>query len=261
MEIIKDKDKRTGLITTVILHAVLLLIFAFFGLNYMDPPPEEIGVAINFGFSNDGMNNDPSVTPAEQIENTPTETAVNEPTPVDPVEEQIITQDIDEAPSIAKKEEETKPIPDAVKKEEPKPNENLSNALDKWKNKKSEAGGGDGETGKAGDQGDINGDPNSNSYVGAGGTGDGSFTLAGRSLVSSPKIKDNSQEEGKVVVDIIVDKYGKVLRANPGARGSTTTSSVLYKKAKEAAMLYKFNANPDVPEEQKGTITFIFILN
>ena len=80
-------------------------------------------------------------------------------------------------------------------------------------------------------------------------------------MISSPQIKDNSQEEGKVVVDIIVDKYGKVLRATPGARGSTTTSTVLYKKAKEAALKTKFNANPDVAEEQKGQMTFIFILN
>ncbi len=261
MEIVQDKNKRTGLITSVVFHTLLLLIFAFFGLNYLDPPPEEEGITINFGTSNEGMFNEPNNPPAEQIENVPVETAVNEPTPVDPVEEQIITQSTDEAPSIDKKEEEKKPIDEPVKKEEPKTDENLSNALDKWKNKKSEAGGGDGETGTVGDQGAINGDPNSNNYKG-GGSGDGtSFTLAGRSLVSAPKIKDNSQEEGRVVVDIIVDKYGKVLRATPGARGSTTTSGVLYRKAKDAALKYKFNANPDAAEEQKGQITFIFILN
>jgi TonB family protein len=80
-------------------------------------------------------------------------------------------------------------------------------------------------------------------------------------MTSSPTIRDKSQEEGKVIVDIIVDKYGNVIRASPGARGSTTTSTQLYKIAKKAALNTKFNANPDAREEQKGQMTFIFILN
>ena len=262
MEVVKDKNKRTGLIVSVIFHVMLLLVFIFFGLTYMVPPPEEEGITINFGTSNDGMFNEQNNTPSEQSENIPTETDISEPEPVETVEEEIITQTTEEAPSIDKKKEEKKEVVEPIeKKEDPKPDKNLTNALNKWKNKKTEQGGGDGQTGKPGDQGDINGDPNSKNYVG-GGSGDGtSFSLAGRSMLSSPPIKDNSQEEGKVVVDIIVDKYGKVLRATPGARGSTTTSTVLYKKAKEAALKTKFNANPEAAFEQKGQMTFIFILN
>lgn len=260
MEFIEDKNKRIGIAVSVLIHVLLIIIFVFFGLKYMIPPPEEEGITINFGTTDMGMQSENPTTPSEQTENTPSEINPETPTPVEAIEEDIITQDTEEAPSIDEKKEQKKEEP-VVVKEEPKPDKNLSEAMNKWNTNKNQAGGGDGTTDKAGDQGDINGDPNSNSYQGGGKGNATQFSLAGRSLMSSPTIKDNSQEEGKVVVDIIVDKYGKVLRATPGARGSTTTNSQLYKKAKDAAMQTKFNANPDAAEEQKGTMTFIFILN
>ncbi len=207
------------------------------------------------------MLNNPNNTINQEVENTPTETVVSEQAPAENVDEEVLTQNSEEAPSIDKKKEKKEEIVEPVKKEEPKPDKNLSDALNKWKTKSPASGGGDGNTGTPGDQGDINGDPNSSNYTG-GGDGNGiSFNLAGRTMVNKPKIQDNSQEEGRVVVDIFVDKYGKVIRVNAGARGSNTTNSTLLKKAKEAALATKFNANPNAREEQKGQMTFIFILN
>lgn len=228
----------------------------------MEPIPEE-GITINFGTSDAGMNDIQNEAPSENNENTPSETVVAEQEPIEQVEDEIITQDTEEAPSIdqviEKPKEETKPV--EKPKEDPKPDKNLSDALNTWKTAKTEQGGGDGNTDQIGDQGAIDGNKDSKNYTG-GGIGNGtSFSLAGRNMLSSPPIKDNSQNEGKVVVDIIVDKYGKVLRANPGARGSTTTNTTLYNKAKQAALNTKFDANPDAAEEQKGQMTFIFILN
>ncbi len=258
----ENNNKKKGLIVTILIHLGLLFLFAFFGLTYMIPPPEEEGITINFGTSDVGMNNIQNETPSTESENMPTETEVSEPVPTETVQEDIITQDVEEAASIDKKKEEPKEVEKPVeKKEEPKPDQNLSDAINKWKTKNTEQGGGDGNKGEVGDQGDINGDKDSRNYEG-GGSGNGiSFQLNGRSMVKRPVIKDNSQETGKVIVDIIVDRYGKVLRATPGARGSTTTDAILYKKAKDAAMQTKFNANPDAPEEQIGQMTFIFILN
>jgi len=263
LEIIAEKNKRTGLIGTVIFHLVLLLLFAFFGMTYLEPPPEEEGITINFGTSDVGQFDQQTKVPTE--ENTPpTETVVTETKPQETVEEEILTQDIEEAPAIDKKEKKKEEVKEVVKeeKEKPQPNKQAMEAIERWKdNKNNKSGGGDGDGKQTGDQGNIDGDPKSKNYHG-GGAGNGiSFTLAGRSMLSAPSIKDNSQEEGKVVVDIIVDKYGKVIRATAGARGSTTASSTLYKKAREAALRTKFNANPDVAEEQKGQMTFIFILN
>ena len=81
-----------------------------------------------------------------------------------------------------------------------------------------------------------------------------------RSLLSTPKIIDKSQDEGKVVVDIIVDKNGNVIKATPGAKGSDTNSTNLFNKSKKAALKTKFSPNPNAPAEQYGTLTFVYIL-
>ena len=94
-------------------------------------------------------------------------------------------------------------------------------------------GKGEGDTRPGRNQGSTDGTPGA--PHGLGGSGDGmSFNLGGRSMLSAPKIVDSSQKEGKVVVDIIVDKDGKVVKATPGARGSTTTDRHLEKLATEA---------------------------
>ena len=263
MDILKDKEKRKGLIVTVLVHLTLLILFSIFGLSYIEPAPEE-GITINFGTTDAGMNDIQNETPAENNENEPTEQVVVEQEPIEKIEDEIITQDTEEAPSIDNEKEKPKEKEEPIKKpkEEPKPDKNLSDALNKWKTNKNDQGGGDGNTNEVGDQGSIEGNKDSKNYIG-GPTGNGNigYSLSGRNMLSSPPIKDKTQNEGKVVVDIIVDKYGKVLRADPGARGSTTANTDLLKKAKEAALKTKFNANPEAAEEQKGQMTFIFILN
>tara|TARA_R110000868_G_scaffold265495_5_gene524334 strand:+ start:533 stop:1312 length:780 start_codon:yes stop_codon:yes gene_type:complete len=253
----ENKTKRKGLITTIAVHAALIVLFAFYGMTYLDPPPEQGGMVINFGTSDDGMMSNIPKPPSESMPEP------SQPETADQVDEEVLTQDTEEAPAIVEKKEEKKVVEKEIvkeKKPEPKPNRTL-NMADRMKSNNTTEGGGDGVTGKSGDQGKINGDPNSKNYSGLGGSGGGpSFSLAGRSMKKSPNINDNSQEEGTVVVDIIVDKYGKVIRANAGARGSNTTSPILYKKASDAALQTRFSANPDA-DQQKGTMTFIFILN
>ena len=53
MEIILNKNKRAGLIGTILVHLLLLLLFMFYGLTYQYPIPEQ-GILINFGTSDEG---------------------------------------------------------------------------------------------------------------------------------------------------------------------------------------------------------------
>ena len=51
-----------------------------------------------------------------------------------------------------------------------------------------------------------------------------------------------------------------MIQAVPGIKGSTTLDEYLLKVAKEAAMKATFEAKPDAPAIQKGTITYNFKL-
>jgi len=247
MELVQDKNRRLGLIGTILFHLLLLLLFYQFPMTYLDPPPPNEGaMMINFGNSDEGSGDEQPTEP----NNSPSEsesTSSNSST-----EEQVLSQDHSESINMNASENQATDV-----QEEPTVSDNLSNALDALSN--SEQSSTQGETGDTGDQGDPNGDPNSNGTSVAG-SGIG-FSLIGRGKMSFKKPDNPTQEDGKVVVDIVVDKYGKVIKATPGARGSTTTNPILYKKAKEAALLAKFTAKLESPTDQKGTMTFVFILN
>ena len=68
------------------------------------------------------------------------------------------------------------------------------------------------------------------------------------------------QKAGKVVVQITVNRNGKVTSAIPGAPGTTVTDRTLYEAAKTAALNAHFNISNSAPESQEGTITYIFKL-
>ena len=74
-----------------------------------------------------------------------------------------------------------------------------------------------------------------------------------------PKPDFNNQAEGKVVVEITVDKNGKVINAIPGKKGTTTMDEDLWDAAKRAALQSKFDKKPDATV-QKGTISYHFVL-
>jgi outer membrane biosynthesis protein TonB len=62
------------------------------------------------------------------------------------------------------------------------------------------------------------------------------------------------------VVDVSVDRSGKVTQAIPGTKGSTTLDEYLLRVAKEAALKARFDSKANAPVIQKGTITYNFIL-
>ena len=94
----------------------------------------------------------------------------------------------------------------------------------------------------------------------AGGSGVDGLTV-GRGALSLPKPGYNSNQQGIVIVEIKVDRSGKVVWVDAPARGSTTNAAALVNAAKQAAYKAKFSANPEGPEKQKGTITYTFKLN
>jgi len=103
-----------------------------------------------------------------------------------------------------------------------------------------------------------------NSKVRGDGSGTGnkgiSYDLQGRGFQSLPSPRYDYQGEGRIVVEVSVDRSGKVIQATPGIKGSTTLDEYLLRVAKDAAMEARFETKPDAPRIQKGTITYNFIL-
>ncbi|MDX2443682.1 MAG: hypothetical protein QNK30_07760, partial [Bacteroidales bacterium] len=119
----------------------------------------------------------------------------------------------------------------------------------------------EGVTSGTGNQGGIDGSTESKNYSGKGLGNDGiSFSLKGRTPQSLPKPDYKYQEDGIVVVEVTVDQNGKVTKATPGVKGSTTLDPNLLSAARKAAIAARFDKNPDAPAFQKGTITYNFVL-
>lgn len=85
------------------------------------------------------------------------------------------------------------------------------------------------------------------------------YKMKGRTVSKGCKIVIGTQDKGTVVVDVIIDKYGNVIKATPGAPGSSTTNDdYLFTKAQKFAQEIKFDNVPTAPLETKGTVTFTF---
>ena len=89
--------------------------------------------------------------------------------------------------------------------------------------------------------------------------GFGTFNLNGRSIGQGglPRPSYNGQEDGRVVVDIVVNPSGNVIRADIG-RGTHIDNLNMRKRAIDAALKAKFN-HVQGNNNQSGTITYIFI--
>ena len=119
-------------------------------------------------------------------------------------------------------------------------------------------GTGQGNTGKPGNQGQPDGDPDSKVLTGMG-KGAGTINgFGGRGVKNAPKLVENSQKAGVVVLDVCVDADGNVTSATYKVRGSNSNDSELIDAAVRNAKQYRFSAGG--AERQCGTITYNFIV-
>ena len=79
-----------------------------------------------------------------------------------------------------------------------------------------------------------------------------------RSSGGLPRPSYNSQEEGKIVINITVDPNGNVILAEIG-RGTNIDNASMRKSATDAARRAKFNKIQG-SNNQSGTITYIYKL-
>lgn len=261
---IENTDRRLALAFTIGFHTLVFLFLFFVIFKTPIPPYPEFGggsgLEVNFGNSDQGFGDNISeeFLPVETKEISSSN------------DDNYIVQDNDETSTFEAPKSNVKPKNNTVIQiNDPVINKNALYSKNHNANQ--------GIAGGYGNQGKPNGDPNSKNYSGTGGNGNGdgtgtgpgtgpgsgpgtSYDLKGRKVAGAlPKPKYDSDEEGKVVVSITVDQNGKVTKAVPGAKGTTTEDKTLWKQSEQAAYKAKFDSKSDAAIEQKGTITYIFL--
>lgn len=252
------------------------------------------GVTINFGDSDFGSGKDYQsevLNVKDEVKQvaaqaTPDEDIISSDTP----EDNAVVIPKNPTPVKTKPIVKTDPKPVEIKK--PTVSKNTNDALSSILGGSKK--GGDGDDDRAGNKGKSNGDLSSNGYYGSGGSGGGTgggngtgngtgtgsgsgsgsgggsgsgsgggvgYSLGNRKALSKPAPNYNCNEEGKVVVEVSVDKNGKTIAATPGIKGTTNTAKCLLDQARIAAMNTKWQASEDAPERQIGKIIYSFSLN
>jgi outer membrane biosynthesis protein TonB len=291
----QQKNARAGTYTGIVCGLLLLL---FFIVSWTIPSPikpqEDLGMEVNLGNSDIGSGDVQPLIPEapakeEREVNTPPKTQVTTAEPVKEVNtddndkeapEAVVHKPAKPEPKATKLPEKEKTVPvKVVAKPSPKIVDNPApappkpkfiykggdgggkggNNADTWNGSTSQ-----GIAGGKGDQGKINGNPNSDSYTGNGGSGHSGVSiskgLTGRRITRLPSFEDDFNENAKVAVDIHVDQNGNVLSASYQPRGSTTSDAGLREIAIRKAKSLKFSANANAAENEIGTIVFNFHL-
>lgn len=280
MSFFNTPDQKKAAVGTFIFHLVLLLVFIFCGLTQPDPIPEEEGFElslISLGTTKTGSGNVRAQQPAKA--NNKVQEEMNEPqaatTPQSSVSPDAVTEQESEVvvpketktkkPSVKPAETKKKPVVEEPKEEKPvekpveqpkKPNPLAMYKGSKGSDSKASNGGSQGTSTGTGNEGTKTGSTLGRGVLGGGG---GSWELSGRGLLRAASI-ETTKEEGVVVIDIVVDRYGNVTRAETNLNESNTASSYLYNLAKAAARKTKYTSKVDAAVEQRGKMTFVFIL-
>lgn len=267
MSEVSRKDNNKALFGTIAFHVVLLVLFFHLALRTPLPLPEEMGVLVALGNSDQG---DGMFIPLSGSPPVP----VTAPAVPSPAQEEVVTQATEESVAIPqttprprprqpRPESQQRPQPTAQQPpsqqpppEEPRPTID-NRAMFPGADQRTTTSQSQGTTGQPGSQGSPTGAPGgSGDGVGSGGI---SYDLTGRRPNLLPLPDYQTLATGRVVVSITVDRQGRVIRATAGARGSTTTDATLYRLAEDAARRARFDVKLDAPEEQTGTITYTFL--
>jgi len=243
----------SGIVMTISLHLCACLLVGGSGLKYIYPPPEERSLLIDFSEDSPELveqRESGQVPTAEDPNlNETVKTAQKSESPVEDKTENLTPEskqdDFGDVDVPAPKEERETLDPRATFPGMAKKDTNITtphSATSESSDFKA-------------------GQPEGNTSVGTADTKPNAH-VAGRKVIDGniPRPEYNVQESGVVVVNIVVDNYGNVVRAVPGGDGSTVLSKALYTAARNAAMNTHFNQSAEAPAMQEGTITYYFNL-
>ena len=276
-------NRLQGIIGTVVVHLIILLIL-FVVTLHAATPDEESGVPVMLGSAELSQGDaDPyTLTEVDVLDELQPETAPADPSVETPSEQEMLTQDLEETVAMKPQKKPVKSktevkTPPKKQPEQPKQPTKTPEQIAAEKRAAAEKAAAEeaakkiaGAFGKGSSMGNrgtgttgsgVQGSPTGNSNTGksAGVGGVGSWDLNGRSLTGSLPIPVyNVQDEGRVVVTIVVNPSGRVISTSINKR-TNTVSTALRRAAEEAARKARFNVTDGV-NNQTGTITYYFKL-
>lgn len=256
-EYLRERNERehnakvTGIVLTLVLHACAVLLVSFSGIKYIYPPPPENTFLMDF--------TEEDVQIVQNRGRAPRGEDVDREKPVELVQRS-------ESPNQSTKQNltpETRPDDFGdVETPAPEPKEPVLDPRAAFPGmaKKDTSLTAPHSASESSDSFKA-GDPKGNVPKGSS-EGRPNAHLEGRTVDKAGLKRPvyTAQESGRVVVDIWVDQYGKVVKAIPGGDGTTVTDKALWNAARTAALETGFNMKADAPALQQGTITYIFNL-
>lgn len=234
---------------------VLLLLFLFLLFMPGTKMPEEEGIMVSFGDAIEGGGPMQEVQPEAK----PVETSPPPASATKPVKQDLMTQD-DNSLAIAeqkKKEREAREAAERERKEQARIEAERKRKEQEAIDKANALMGGMGSNTGGSGSGTTTGNTTQGNPLGSGSSGGNSWSLSGRSLsgrLVQPSY--NSNEEGRITVNIRVDANGNVTSASVGSP-TNISSTELRNAAISAAKATKFTSGNGVAA---GTITYNFRL-
>lgn len=278
-----EQQKNTkALSITIVTHMLLLLFFLLF--KYTMPatlPVEELGMEVNLGTSENGygtdqpeMKGDPAAPEAAVAINRQPEaqsasfrevhTTADEDAPALSARKEIHSRNKEHTNEMLKKNRQvTRQNPvapsEATRKAAEKPKFIYPGANGTGGNSASrdKAGDNEGIGSGNGDMGVPGGTPGASNYAGTPGSGNMSYSLNNRKLVSRPDPRASYREGGIVKINVTVNRDGDIVRYTVASATNATIREIAVQKLKKV----KFNRAPDAKPEEFGSITFNFSIS
>jgi outer membrane biosynthesis protein TonB len=285
----EKKNRRVGILVSIGVHALILVLFAFLlAWRAPDPPLPEYGIEINFGVSEVGSGEvQPETAPVESDseeeaapEDSPEQETPAEETPeaVEPVTETAppVTNKI-ESPDVIPEKPVEKPVEKPKEKPVEKPKETTKPVTEKTteatkpikeagatgegtSTKPPAASQGD-DTDKTGDKGDEQGELDARALYGkpGGGQGGPALNIVGWIWDEVPRNKDQSNENGTVTFEFMIDEDGYVIFTKTLKSSVSPSVAKFYEDQLKQTTFSRTGSGAVKPGNTKGTVTFSIV--
>lgn len=266
------ESKYSGLITTVVIHGVLVLLLIILPGFKSDAIFANEGLQVALGYDIEGGN---SGTLAADGSDNSTPPPPEQASGDNSLDQETATDDNSESNMVVPDKNNKKPTPQTNSKNTtntkptPKTPERTVDQSSTYKKKKGVNNGNEGgdpnSNGQGGNDKGNKGDPNGTiggspdgTGTGTKGTGPGNAFLKGRPAKSLPKITNDFEEPGILKFEVVVSPDGKVKSLRKIPPSTVTNYNQIERMKKLILSNLIFAAKPDAEDEEIGTYTIKF---